>query len=577
MKYYFVVQPRAEREIGVAAQWILGQSGSHLRGSRMSIEVAGTRALRCIVPHALRGVLVGVIPAQLVQALKLPRNSSFESLDPIWVDVPRGSVDRNLLDQLTALVHPAITSRRLDLTGAAFPDGVPPSVDLKRLPLGTRTRNCLKRASLSSAAELRGNSLGRLLEIPAFGVRCLVDLLTAVEGATWAADTDAACIRGLAAGPPTELERQGRATTLARRPRAIGGYGRRCLVPAALESVFEGPVPAPLVQALRLAPGTSFESVARGRVLVGERNADRRLLNWLAELLSPALKAGWLDLSAPAFPDGVDSTIDLTRLPIHTRTWKCLKHERLVAGEVLERQSLRELLAIPGFGVQSMVDLLTAVEGAHRSTETEGACPQTTELYELAALTLAPRLTCEARLLADEPWSKDVGVYDARLAPRLLTSDDPLGEMQDAFATGRLSLELPLFIEPPRYDIELLRCPLPYWTTHRLREARLTKLSALAYLTPRDLLAGNRLGERSLSEVLVLLDVFRYFTPASQPVGREPALSELCEAVVNRTRDCWFPDCLADRIARARALGIRCVSMALEDELSELAASASLS
>ncbi len=80
-----------------------------------------------------------------------------------------------------------------------------------------------------------------------------------------------------------------------------------------------------------------------------------------------------------------------------------------------------------------------------------------------------------------------------------------------------------------------------------------------------------------MSELLVLLDVFRYFTPAAQPVGREPALSELCEAVVDRTRDCWFPERLADRIARARALGIRYVSMALEDELSELAASASLS
>jgi len=543
----------------------------------MSFEVAGPRALRCIVPHALRGVVVGLIPARLVRALKLPRNSSFESLDPVWVDVPRGSLDRDLLDQLTALVNPAIKSRRLDLTGLAFPDGVRPSVDLKRLPLSTRTRNCLKRASLSSTEELRGNSLGRLLEIPGFGVRCLVDLLTAVEGATCAADTDGARIKGLAADPPTELEAPSRGITLERGPRAIGGYGRRCLVPGALESVFRGTVPAPLVQALKLAPGTSFESVARGRVQVSERDADRQLLNWLAELLSPAISAGWLDLSAPAFPDGVASTIDLARLPIHARTWNCLTRERLVSGEALERRSLRELLAIPGFGVHCMVDLLTAVEGAHRSTETEGACPQTTELYELAALTLSPRLTCEARLLADEPWSKDVGVYDARLAPHLLTSVDPLGEVQVALAAGRLSLEHPLFTGPPRYDIDLLRCPLSYNTMRGLREAGLTKLSALACLTPHDLLARNRLGVRSVSDLLVVLDVFRCFAPAAQPVGREPALSDLCEAVVNRARDGWFPEPLSDRIARARALGIRCVSMSLEDELSELAASASLS
>jgi len=543
----------------------------------MSFEVAGTRAPRCIVPHALRGVVVGLIPAQLVRALKLPRNSSFESLDPIWVDVPRGSLDRQLLDQLTALVSSAIRSRRLDLTGLAFPDGVPLSVDLKRLRLSTRTRNCLKKESLSSTEELRGKSLGRLLEIPGFGVRCLVDLLTAVEGATRETDTDAARVKGLAAAPPTEQEAQWRGATHDRGPRAIGGYGRRCLVPDALESVFRGTVPAPLVQALKLAPGTSFESVARGRVLVGERAADRRLLNWLAELLSPAITAGWLDLSGPAFPDGVACTIDLARLPIHARTWNCLTRERLVSGEALERRSLRELLAIPGFGVQCMVDLLTAVEGAHRANETGGACLQTSELYELAALTLALRLTCEARLLADEPWSKDVGVYDARLAVHLLTSVDPLREVQGALAAGRLSHELPLFTETPRFDIDLLRCPLRHSTMRGLREAGLTKLSELACLTPRDLLARNRLGVQSVSELLVLLDVFRYFTPAAHPVGREPTLSDLCEAVVNRARDCWFPERLADRIARARALGIRCVSMALEDELSELAASASLS
>ncbi|MFI5458397.1 MAG: DNA-directed RNA polymerase subunit alpha C-terminal domain-containing protein, partial [Isosphaerales bacterium] len=522
------------------------------------------------------GVVVGLIPARLVRALKLPRNSSFESLDPVWVDVPRGSLDRHLLNQLTALVNPAIKSRRLDMTGLAFPDGVPPSVDLKRLPVSTRTRNCLKRASLSSTEALRGKSLGRLLEIPGFGVRCLVDLLTAVEGATQATDTDAAHVKGLAAGPPTELEAQWHGVTHHRGPRAIGGYGRRCLVPGALESVFRGTVPAPLVQALKLAPGTSFESVARGRVLVGERAADRQLLNWLAELLSRAITAGWLDLSGPAFPDGVASTIDLSRLPIHTRTWNCLMRERLVFAEELERRSLRELLAIPGFGLKCMVDLLTAVDGAHQPIETEGACPQTTELYELGPLTLAPRLTCEARLLAEEPWSKDVGVYDARLAPRLLTSDDPRREMQDAFAAGRLALEHPLLAEPPRYDIDLLRCPLSYQTARWLRQARLTKLTALMYLTPRDLLRTNGLGERSVSDLLVLLDIFRYFTPAAPPVGHEPALSDLCEAVVNRVRDCWFPEPLADRIARVRAFGIRCVSMALEDELSELAASASL-
>jgi len=542
----------------------------------MSIEVAGTRALRCIVPHSLRGVLVGPIPVQLVRALKLPRNSLFESLDPIWVDLPRGIIDRELLDQLTALVTSAIRSHRLNLSGLAIPDAVPPSVDLNRLPLSNRTRHCLNKESLSSTEALRGKSLGRLLEIRGFGVRCLVDLLTAVEGAAWATDTDAARVKGLAARS-IEQEAQWRRAVHDRGPRAIGGYGRRCLVPAALESVFRGTVPAALAQALKLASGTSIESVARGRVLVGERAADRELLNRLAELLSPAITAGSLDLSGPAFPAGVASTIDLARLPIYARTWNCLMRETLVSAEDLERRSLGELLAIPGFGLKCMVDLLTAVEGAHLPTETKGACPQTAELYDLANLTLSTRLTCEARLLADEPWSKDVGVYDARLAPPLLMSNNSLRDVEGALATGRLSWEHPLFNEPPGYDIDLLRCPLPYRTMRGLCETGLTKLSALACLTPRDLLARNRVGVQSVSDLVVLLDVFRSFTPAAHPVGREPALSDLCEAVVNRARDCWFPERLADRIARARALGNRYVSMSLEDELSELAASASRS
>ncbi len=543
----------------------------------MTFEVAGPCALRCIVPYALRGILVGPIPDVLLRFLKLPPGSSFERLDPIWIDIPRGRLDRRLLNLLAALVRPAIQSRRLDLTSLAFPDGVPPNVDLKLLPLSGRTRNCLSTESLITTEDLRGKSLGQLLAIPDLGVASLVDLLTAVDGARWAVDADAARARSLAARQQTELLADRSGLTRERRLEAIGGYARRCLLPGALRSAFRGSVAAGLVQTLKLAPGTSFESVARARVIVGERHADRRLLNWLVELLSPAFTAEWIDLSARAFPDGVASTIDLARLPVHTRTWNCLKREHLISGEDLERQSIRELLAIHSFGLQCVVDLLTAVEGAHEPTQTEGASPQTTELYELSALTLAPRLTCEARLLADLPWSKDVGIYDARLSLPLLTSVDPIGEARDALATGQLSFEHSLFTEPPRYDIELPRCPLRDITIRGLREAGLIKLSALACLTPRDLLASKYLGELSVSELLVLLDVFRCLTPTAQPIGHEASLSELCEAVVNHDFNCWFPKGLADRMARARLLGTRYVSMALEEELLELAASASRS
>jgi len=68
-----------------------------------------------------------------------------------------------------------------------------------------------------------------------------------------------------------------------------------------------------------------------------------------------------------------------------------------------------------------------------------------------------------------------------------------------------------------------------------------------------------------------LPDFCRLSVSVAPPLGREPALFDFCEAIANRTRASWFPERLADRIARARAHGMRCVSAALEDELSELA------
>ncbi len=48
----------------------------------MSFEVAGPRALRQIVAHALGGVLVGPIPARLVRALEAVR--SVEGVRSEW-------------------------------------------------------------------------------------------------------------------------------------------------------------------------------------------------------------------------------------------------------------------------------------------------------------------------------------------------------------------------------------------------------------------------------------------------------------------------------------------------------------
>ena len=71
-------------------------------------------------------------------------------------------------------------------------------------------------------------------------------------------------------------------------------------------------------------------------------------------------------------------------------------------------------------------------------------------------------------------------------------------------------------------------------------------------------------------------------TSSASSLQIAPAWRRACsvgslQTVVNRARESWFPERLADRIARVRALGIRYLSVALEDELSELADSASLS
>jgi hypothetical protein len=58
----------------------------------------------------------------------------------------------------------------------------PAGIRLEDLPLETRTRRCLSRQGLDDQLEKLGDrTLGEILSIPAFGTRCLVDLLAALE------------------------------------------------------------------------------------------------------------------------------------------------------------------------------------------------------------------------------------------------------------------------------------------------------------------------------------------------------------------------------------------------------------
>src|SRR5262245_52073540 len=150
-------------------------------------------------------------------------------------------------------------------------------------------------------------------------------------------------------------------------------HDRRCLIPQALRSVFTGVVPSQLAQDLKLPPGARVEALAPGWVEVGSLAEDRRLLDHLTAVAGPAFNSRLVSLTTPAFPAGVASSINFSRLPLHTRTRNCLEKEGLLSADLLQRQSFGKLLAILGFGVKCLLDLLTAVEGVNRTSEGNGA------------------------------------------------------------------------------------------------------------------------------------------------------------------------------------------------------------
>jgi len=352
-----------------------------------------------------------------------------------------------------------------------------------------------------------------------------------------------------------------------------GPRAKRCLLPPALKDVFRGVVPSGLALDLNLPPGTTFGTLVPTDVEVGDGKEDRRLVGHLTALASHAINAG-LDLSVPAFPQGPTATINLAHLPLHTRTRNCLKREGLLSVDALQRLSLGELLAIRAFGVTCLVDLLTAVEADQGAAIGDAVTTEPfAEFPETEAVTPSPRLTREARLMGSEPWSKDVSLFDVRFGHWLLKDEEAIKVVREALVTGRINLDQRLCPEPPRWDIDLLLCPLESRTRNLLRETGLTTLGALAPLTLRAVKGSAGFGVHSLADLLAMLDLCRMLSSANEPISGKPALADFCRAVVDRARDPWFPDRLADRIDQSRSKGIRCLSLPLAEELSALAAS----
>ena len=89
------------------------------------------------------------------------------------------------------------------------------------------------------------------------------------------------------------------------------------------------------------------------------REAAQRYRREIHDALESMRKGSVLDMSARAWPDGLNRVI-LGGLPLRVRTRNCLQNERLMEGD--NPITVYELLRIPNFGRNSLADLLFAVD-----------------------------------------------------------------------------------------------------------------------------------------------------------------------------------------------------------------------
>jgi hypothetical protein len=265
--------------------------------------------------------------------------------------------------------------------------------------------------------------------------------------------------------------------------------------------------------------------------------------------------------------------VDAARLPLLARTRHSLLREGLLSADGLRWSTLQRLMVIRAFGVRSLVDILTAVEAANYPVAGQDGPPDSIMIVPgRDDSTLSPRLTHEARLLADEPWTKNVSLCDVRLGPALLADENPRSCLNEAFKDARLGFDDPFYPAPRGWDLNLLHFPLRPLTRIRLHKEGITSFAAVSHLTVGEMLKLRGIGAVILEDLLTLLDACRHLIGTSNSFEREPTVQEYCRAVVERRQDNWFPDRLADRMKRARALGMRCLSLPIEDELYSLAA-----
>ena len=133
-----------------------------------------------IAPFALRDILMEPIPKRLHDQLGGAELRLCDLDESVWRRFPAEAIG-----QLAQAVVNCVSTRQAlkTLRGRRFPRPLP-NLRLDDLRLENRTRRCLIREGLDDRPERLGNyTLGEILSIRAFGPRCLLDLLTALESA----------------------------------------------------------------------------------------------------------------------------------------------------------------------------------------------------------------------------------------------------------------------------------------------------------------------------------------------------------------------------------------------------------
>ncbi len=131
-----------------------------------------------IAPTTLHSVLLEPLPERLQAAFGPVPLRLCDLTERLWGQVPEATI-LELAEIIVVRVRAACAQGVFD--DVPFPDP-PRETDLGDLRLEHRTQHCLSRAGFERDFQSLGNhTIGEILRLHAFGARCLVDLLSAVE------------------------------------------------------------------------------------------------------------------------------------------------------------------------------------------------------------------------------------------------------------------------------------------------------------------------------------------------------------------------------------------------------------